>query len=81
MDSTILSLIKNVDEKGSDGVPKYIERSTQVIGDDDFRFTTQAMWIYFYANAIGLGGRNSSNVTTSKSSVIFLKPDGVENIM
>ena len=50
-------------------------------GDDDFRFATQAMQIDCYASSIGLGNRNSSNVTTSESPVIFLKPNGVEDIM
>ena len=43
MDSTMLSSVKKVDEKGSDGVPKSNERSTQTIDDDDFIFAAQAM--------------------------------------
>ena len=60
---------------------KYNERSTQTTGDDDLEFIAQAMKIDFYASSIGLGDKNSSNVTTSESPVIFLKPDGVEYIM
>ena len=43
MDFIMLSLVKKVDEKGSDGVPKSNERSTQIINDDDLGFTAQDM--------------------------------------
>ena len=42
MDSTIFSYVNKVEEKGSDGVPKSNEKSTQTTGDDDFRFSAQA---------------------------------------
>ena len=81
MDSTFISLGKKVDEKGSDGVQKSNERFTQKIDDNELGFTAQARELDFYASLIGLGDKNSSNVTTSESPVLFLKPDGVEEIM
>ena len=41
MVSRIFSSVKKVEEKGSDGVPKSKEQSTQTTGDVDFGFAVK----------------------------------------